>query len=105
MIFVDANVLSMRRTMTRPNMTRPGHGWTTSQRDRARGRALAVDPRLAHSEQPGNIQRPVTRAVAWRQMQAWLAREVVREFSLPVSAHIDLLTTLLDRVWCRAGWY
>jgi toxin-antitoxin system PIN domain toxin len=97
-ILVDANVL-----LYAANHDAPEHDVARSWLDeRLNGTARVGVPwpsilafvRIASN--PAILQRPVTPAVAWRQMQAWLAREVVW-IPLPGSAHIDLLTTLLDR--------
>lgn len=45
---------------------------------------------------PAILQRAVTPAMAWRQVQAWLARDVVW---IPVAgeAHVEIFGALLDR--------
>jgi toxin-antitoxin system PIN domain toxin len=43
---------------------------------------------------PAILQRAVAPAVAWRQVQQWLARDVVW-IPVPGAAHGDVLTTLL----------
>jgi toxin-antitoxin system PIN domain toxin len=45
---------------------------------------------------PAIVQRPVSPAAAWRQVQGWLAREVVW-IPVPGAGHVDVLTSLLDR--------
>jgi uncharacterized protein len=45
---------------------------------------------------PEILQRAVTPAVAWRQVQQWLARDVVW-IPLPGAAHVDVLTELMEQ--------
>lgn len=97
MILVDANVLlyAANRDASEHDVAR---SWLD---DRLNGRGRVGMPwpsilafvRIASN--PAILQRPVTPAIAWRQMQAWLSRDVVW-IPLPGSGHIDILTTLLD---------
>jgi uncharacterized protein len=45
---------------------------------------------------PAILQRAVTPAVAWRQVQQWLARDVVW-IPLPGAAHVDVLTAFVEQ--------
>lgn len=98
MILLDANVL-----LYAANRDAPEYDVARSWLDgRLNGTARVGVPwpsilafvRIASN--PAILQRPVSPAVAWRQMQAWLSRDVVW-IPLPGPGHIDVLTTLLDR--------
>ena len=98
MILVDANLL-----LYAANRDAPEHDVARSWLDeRLNGTVRVGLPwpsilafvRIASN--PAILQRAVTPAVAWRQMQQWLARDVVW-IPLPGAAHVDVLTAFVEQ--------
>ena len=98
MILVDANLL-----LYAANRDAPEHDVARSWLDeRLNGTVRVGLPwpsilafvRIASN--PAILQRAVTPAVAWRQVQQWLARDVVW-IPLPGAAHVDVLTAFVEQ--------
>lgn len=98
MILVDANVL-----LYAANHDAPEHDaarlWLDERLNGTVRVGLPWPSILAFvriASNPAILQRAVVPSVAWRQVQAWLAREVVW-IPVPGAGHVDVLTRLLDR--------
>ena len=98
MILVDANLL-----LYAANRDAPEHDVARSWLDeRLNGTVRVGLPwpsilafvRIASN--PAILQRAVTPAVAWRQVQQWLARDVVW-IPLPGAAHVPVLTAFVEQ--------
>jgi toxin-antitoxin system PIN domain toxin len=97
-ILVDANLL-----LYAANRDAPEHDVARSWLDERLNGTVRVGlpwPSLLAfvriASNPAILQRAVTPAVAWRQAQQWLARDVVW-IPLPGAAHVDVLTALLQQ--------
>jgi toxin-antitoxin system PIN domain toxin len=98
MILVDANLL-----LYAANHDAPEHEVARSWLDqRLNGTARVGIPwpailafvRIASN--PVILQRAVAPAMAWRQIQQWLARDIVW-IPVPGAAHVEVLASLLER--------